>query len=88
MEPQASASNKQRNLKELNVARQALIKDRTLALNLQKALTLPILKRQAKARLTQLKTQLSLVDDAINELLMSTPETARAFDIICSTPVP
>jgi hypothetical protein len=36
--------------------------------------------------LTQLKTQLSRVDDAINELLMSTPDTARAFDIICSIP--
>jgi len=86
LEPQASTSNKQRNLKELNVARQALIKDRTRALNRQKTLTLPILKRQAKARLTQLKTQLSLVDDAIGELLMSTPDTARAFDIICSIP--
>ena len=75
LEPQASTSNKQRNLKELNVARQALIKDRTRALNRQKTLTLPILKRQAKARLTQLKTQLSLVDDAIGELLMSTPDT-------------
>ncbi len=86
LEPQAPTSNKQRNLKELNVARQALIKDRTRALNRQKTLTLPILKRQAKARITQLKTQLLLVDDAINELLMSTPETARAFDIICSIP--
>lgn len=86
LEPQASASNKQRNLKELNVARQALIKDRTRALNRQKTLTLPILKRQAKARITQLKTQLSQVDEAINELLMSTPDTARAFDIICSIP--
>ena len=86
LEPRASTSNKQRNLKELNVARQALIKDRTRALNRQKTLTLPILKRQAKARLAQLKTQLSLVDDAINELLVSTPGTARAFDIICSIP--
>ncbi len=33
-----------------------------------------------------LKTQLSLVVDAINELLMSTPDTARALDIICSIP--
>ncbi len=86
LEPQALASNKQRNLKELHVARQALIKDRTRALNRQKTLTLPILKRQAKARLTQLKTQLSQVDEAINELLMSAPDTARAFDIICSIP--
>lgn len=86
LEPQVSASNKQRNLKELNVARQALIKGRTRALNRQKTLTLPILKRQVKARIIQLKTQLSRLDDAINELLMSTSETARAFDIICSIP--
>ena len=86
LEPQASTSNKQRNLKELNVARQALIKDRTRALNRQKTLTLPILKRQAKARITQLNTQLVQVNEAINELLQNTPGTSRAFDIICSIP--
>lgn len=86
LDSQVSASNKQRNLKELNVARQALIKDRTRALNRQKTLTLPVLKRQAKARLTQLNTQLSQVDEAINKLLRGTPETARSFDIICSIP--
>ena len=37
-----------------------------------------------KAQPTQLKNQRLLVDEAINELLISTPDTARAFDIICS----
>ena len=86
LKPQASPSNMQRDLKELHIARQALIKDRTRALNRQKTLTLPILKRQAKARITQLNTQLSLVDEMITEMLQNTPETSRAFDIICSIP--
>ena len=53
MKPQAPTPDIQRDLKELHVARQALIKDRTRALNRQKTLTLPTLKRQAKARITQ-----------------------------------
>lgn len=86
LESQVSTSNIQRNLKESHVARQALIKDRTRALNRQKTLTLPILKRQAKARITLLNTQLSQVNESINELLRSAPKTSRAFDIICSIP--
>ena len=66
--------------------REALVKDRTRALNRQKTLTLPILKSQAKARITQLNTHLSQVDEAINTLLQSTPEMSRAMDIICSIP--
>lgn len=69
IKPQALASREQRDLKELQIARQALIKDRTRALNRQKTLTLKILQHQAKARLTQLKNQLDQVDEAINELL-------------------
>ncbi|WP_204602209.1 transposase [Paremcibacter congregatus] len=86
MKPQVLASREQRDLKKLQIARQALIKDRTRALNRQKSLTLTILKRQAKVRLTQLKNQLDQVDEAINELLQNTPETARAHDMICSIP--
>lgn len=81
---QASISNNKRDLKELPVARQALIKDRTRALNRQKTLTLPILKRQAKARIIPLNTQLAQVNETINELLQNTPGTSRAFDIIGS----
>ncbi len=86
LEAQVQTSDIQRNLKELHVARQALVKDRTRALNRQKTLTLPILKRQAKARITQLNTQLSQVDEAINTMLQSTPKMSRALDIICSIP--
>jgi transposase len=86
LEPKANTSEMQRDLKELHVARQALIKDRTRVLNRQKTLTLPLLKRQAKARLTQLNTQLFQVDEVINTMLLSTPDSSRSLNIICSIP--
>lgn len=86
LEPQPPISINQRNLKELHIARLALIKDRTRTLNRQKTLTMPLLKRQAKARLKQLETHIAQLDAAIAQLLQSTPETARALEIICSIP--
>jgi transposase len=84
--PQPETSANQRDLKELHIARLALIKDRTRTLNRQKTLALALLKRQAKTRLKQLEAQITEVDAAIDELLQSTPETARATEIICSIP--
>jgi len=86
VKPQAPTSKEQRNLKELQVARQALIKDRTRALNRLDTLTLAVLKRQTKARITQLKNQLNQIDKVIVELLQNTPNTSRAHSIICSIP--
>jgi transposase len=84
--PQARTSANHRHLKELHIARLALIKDRTRTLNRLKALTIPLLKRQAKTRLKKLKSQVAQVDEAIAEILQSTLETARATEIICSIP--
>ncbi len=84
--PQPATSINQRDLKELHIARLALIKDRTRTLNRQKTLTIALLKRQARARLKLLKTQIAEVDAAIADLLRSSPETARATEIICSIP--
>ncbi len=86
LQPRAVTSQKQRILKELHIARQALIKDQTRALNRQKTLTLAVLKRQTKARLTQLKGQLARLDEEIRTRLQSTPETARITSILCSIP--
>lgn len=84
--PQPRVSINQRDLKELHIARLALIKDRTRTRNRLKTLTLAVLKRQAKAKLKQLVAQIAEVDAAIDELLQNTPETARATEIICSIP--
>ena len=86
LEPQAPISVNQRDLKELHIARLALLKDRTRTLNRQKTLTMSLLKRQVKARLKQLETQIAQVDEEIRTRLQSAPETARATEIICSIP--
>lgn len=49
-------------------------------------MTLTVLKRQTKARITQLKNQLNQIDKVIIELLHNTQKTARAHTIICSIP--
>jgi hypothetical protein len=46
-------------MKELLVARQALIKDRTAALNRQKVVRSPLLRRQIEQRLRQIARQLA-----------------------------
>jgi len=84
--PQPAPSIKQRDLKELHIARLGLIKARTRTLHRQRNLTMALLKRQAKARLKRLGTQIDEIDDAIEVLLQSAPETARATKIICSIP--
>ena len=52
-------------LKELYVAREALVKDRTAAKNRGKALTLSLLKRQNAQRLEQIDRQIATVEAAI-----------------------
>jgi superfamily I DNA/RNA helicase len=52
-------------LKELYVAREALVKDRTAARNRGKALTLSLLKRQNAQRLEQIDRQIATVEAAI-----------------------
>jgi len=84
--PQPQTPVNQRDLKELHIARLALLKDRSRTLNRQRTLTLAVLKHQAKARLKQMKTQLETIDQEIEGLLQSSPKTARATEIICSIP--
>ncbi len=50
-----------RDLKELQIARQALIKDRTAAKNRCKSLRLPMLKKQSNLRLRQIKHSLEAI---------------------------
>ena len=75
-----------RILKELQVARQGLIKDRTRALNRQKHQTHPLLKRQTQVRIRQIRTQIETLDAEIKRLLDADPELARQRDILCSIP--
>ena len=86
LEPDAVADKNQPALKELQVARTALIKDRTRLMNRLKTQTLTLTKRQSKARIEQIKRQLAELEAALLQLLRECPKHARAFDILCSIP--
>lgn len=74
------------DLKELQVARTALVKARTAAKNRQKTLSLSLLKRQAKQRLKQIETQLKQIDAAMLELIKTDVNLAKRLDILTSIP--
>ena len=84
--PDVPAGKYQHDLKELQIAGMALIKDRTRLLNRSKTQSLALLKRQSKARLEQIKRQLSELESALLDLTRQCPKRARAFDILCSIP--
>lgn len=85
-EPRPVASEMLEKLRELHLARRALVKDRTAARNRQKVLSLPLLKRQNAARLKQIESQLAAIDRELEALIAFEPELARRFDILRSIP--
>ena len=70
-------------LKELYVAREALVKDRTAAKNRGKALTLSLLKRQNARRLEQIDRQMATVEAAILQIVEA---DASLADRACPSP--
>ena len=86
LEPRPVRSATLNDLKDLHVAREALIKDRTAAKNRSKMRSLSLLKRQSKARLEQVEGQLSAIDQAIAEIIASDPVLSRRFTILKSIP--
>lgn len=84
--PDAPEDSSHIDLRELQVARTALIKERTRLLNRSKTQTLALLKRQSKARLAQVKRQLAELEEALLDLLLQSPKRARAFEVLCSIP--
>jgi len=75
-----------RHLKELQIARQALIKDRTAARNRGRHLTLTRLKRHNANRLRQIKRDLEAIEQDILNLIQSDETMTRSFEILCSIP--
>jgi transposase len=73
-------------MKELHVARQALVKDRTAALNRQKTVRLALIKRHIAQRLRQIEAQLAAIDAALKALINADPELAARFAILASIP--
>src|SRR6202041_321609 len=73
-------------LKELYVAREALVKDRTAAKNRGKALTLSLLKRQNAQRLEPIDRQITTVEAAILQIVEAGESLAGRFAILISIP--
>lgn len=73
-------------LKQIHLARQALIKDRTAAKNRAKNLALAILKRQNAERLNHIERQLAAVEAEIERRIAADAALSRRFDILISIP--
>lgn len=84
MEPDPVVSKQQHELKELQIERTALIKDRTRLKNRLQTQTLTITQSQTKARLAQIERQLKAIEDEIEARLEQ--DRPRALDILKSIP--
>lgn len=83
---QAPASAVLDELRELHLARAALIKDRVAARNRAGQLRLPLLRRQNARRLARIERDLAAVDAAIAALIGADPALARKHRILTSIP--
>jgi len=73
-------------MKELHSARQALVKDRTAALNRQKMLRANLLKRQNARRLGQIEAQLTAIDVELTSVCAADTDLERRRTILTSIP--
>ena len=73
-------------MKELHVARRALVKDRTAAMNRDHTHRSALLKRQAAQRLAQIEQQIAAIDAALRTCLAADPALKARFDILAQHP--
>jgi transposase len=73
-------------LKDLHMARAALVKNRTAAKNRAKTLILPILRRHNSEQLRQIERQMAAIETEIMTRIKADPELARRFAILVSIP--
>jgi transposase len=73
-------------MKELHVARRALVKDQVAARNRNHTRRSPLLKRQARERLRQIERQIAAIDAALRAELEADPALQVRFDILVSIP--
>jgi transposase len=84
LEPGRPAQKDQHELKELQVERTALVKDRTRLMNRLKTQSLTLTRRQTRARLAQVERQLAAIETEIEVRLRK--DRACQFDILHSIP--
>lgn len=86
LEPDAPVSENQLVLRDLQMARTALVKERTRLRNRSHVQVNPVLKRQIKARLTLVERQLAELDTEIASHIASNESLERKREILCSIP--
>jgi transposase len=88
LEPPARpmASQALDEMKELHIARRALVKDRVAAKNRDHTRRSPLLKRQAAERLTQIERQIAAIDAALRKIRDADPVLKARFAIMHSIP--
>lgn len=86
LEGRPAKSESLHDLRELGVARQALVKDRIAATNREQIAVNPVIKRQLRARLKQIGIQLKEIDAAISTLVDTDPGLSRRRDVLASIP--
>ena len=74
----------QRDLDELVTARDALLKDRTAALNREKHVRHRLLRRQLKNRLAQVARQIKALDEEIAKVAEADAELSRRMEVLTS----
>ncbi|XUY29145.1 hypothetical protein RMR21_019040 [Agrobacterium sp. rho-8.1] len=74
------------DLKELHVARLALIKDRTVAKNRARNLSSPLLKKHNADRLRQIDRQIKALDEAIISLIGEDATLKARFEFSSLSP--
>lgn len=79
-------SEKLHDLRDLQIARTALTKERTRLRNRGHVQTSTVLKRQTKARLALVERQIAELNDEIAKRIADDRSTARKRDILCSIP--
>ena len=86
LEPDEPASEKLHELRDLQIARTALIKERTRLRNRGHVQSNAVLKRQTKTRLALVERQLTELDAEIAKHIAADEAMARKRDILCSVP--
>ena len=86
LETRSARSEVLLELKELHLAREALVKDRTAARNRAKTLTMSLLKRHNTQRLEQIERQIVAIEAEISQIIKADADLAERFAIVTSIP--
>ena len=79
-------SQAQRGLDELHTARNALVRDRTAALNRQKHARHPLIRRQLNNRRAQAERQIRAIDAEMAQLIAKDAQLVRRTEVLASVP--